>query len=199
MCVLVLVSALFVPFVFPFLYCSCVCFRLQTFVIPPNLGDSVPSPQAHLICLCKEVINGVEGNGVSNVAHNITKDCENSGKLEEGKPSYKTMLSAEEERVECPPSAVFNGGIVALGGVGTKGLLGASRDKLRDGGSITTGDPRGEENGKDSPSTVKVLSLTPNDEMLKAIRNEQNILKNVVVFFICMDHNALPSRKFFND
>ena len=46
---------------------------------------------------------------------------------------------------------------------------------------------------------MKTLTLSPNEDMVKAIRAEQNRLRNVAIFFVCLDANALPSRKFFDE
>ena len=46
---------------------------------------------------------------------------------------------------------------------------------------------------------MKSLTLSPNEDMVKAIRAEQCGLRNIAIFFVYLDVNALPSRKFFDD
>ena len=45
----------------------------------------------------------------------------------------------------------------------------------------------------------KTLSLTPNDDMVKAIKGEQTRLNSIAFFFVCMDVKFLPARKYLDD
>lgn len=54
-----------------------------------------------------------------------------------------------------------------------------------------------EQGGKDLLSR-RVLRLNPNEEMINAIRKEENRLRNTTTFLTCMDVNNLPTHNFFD-
>ena len=66
------------------------------------------------------------------------------------------------------------------------------------GSSDTTGGSGGE-NGKYLSLNPKVLSLSPNEDMVSTILNERSRLKSIAIFFICLDKEAMPARNFFDD
>lgn len=57
----------------------------------------------------------------------------------------------------------------------------------------------GAEEGKTVSPSAKILALSPNANMVNAIKSEQSHLKNIVIFFVCMDMKFLPARKFLDD
>ena len=65
--------------------------------------------------------------------------------------------------------------------------------------SSATASGSGGENGKYMSLSPKVLSLSPNKDMVSTILNERSRLKGISIFFICLDKEALPTRNFFDD
>ena len=119
----------------------------------------------------------------------------------EGKLSYKQVVAETSPSVSA--SAVFKGVIQRQnvesklqGGDGRR--AGANVGGFPDGSSATTSG-RGGDNGKYLSLGPKVLSLSPNEDMVSAILNERSRLKSIAIFFICLDKEALPARKFFDD
>lgn len=81
-----------------------------------------------------------------------------------------------------------------------------------DGGehASANGDRRGGESGGGTESVVgnegktlfpprKMLNLESNNDMVKVVKDEQNRLKNMVIFFVCLDVKILPARKFIDE
>lgn len=46
---------------------------------------------------------------------------------------------------------------------------------------------------------MKVLSLSPNEDMIFAIKGEQSRLKSIAIFFVCSDKEFMLARIFFDD
>ena len=55
------------------------------------------------------------------------------------------------------------------------------------------------EKGKPPLLADNTLSLTPNVDMVNAIKEEQSRLKSIAVFFVCMDVKFLLARKYLDD
>ena len=102
------------------------------------------------------------------------------------KPSFKDVV-AEGNGVKCPPSAAFECSI----GEGDHGHRGSNADGLPI--NISGG------KGKAPLLPENTLSLTPNVDMVNAIKGEQSRLKSIAVFFVCMDVKFLPAREYLDD
>lgn len=118
--------------------------------------------------------------------------------IEKEKPSYKVVF-LDNSVTMCPPSACFNGVILEQPTMDQRGFLESGTEGCRDGGNTETRDPEGGGGGKSYFPGLKTLSLSPNEDMVKAIRSEQSHLRNIAIFFVCMHNNSLPSRKNFDD
>ena len=53
--------------------------------------------------------------------------------------------------------------------------------------------------GKTLPHELKTISLSLNEDMVGAIIYILSWLKNIVVFFACLDKEFFPSQKFFDE
>ena len=53
--------------------------------------------------------------------------------------------------------------------------------------------------GRNPFDSLKTITLSPNENMVKAVRAEHSRLRNIVVFFVCLDANAFHSHKFLDD
>ena len=145
--------------------------------------------------------NIIMGDGSKHVSKEIcTEDGGiNANKIGE-KPSYKQILadsspifSAYMEvdeifmripmEIECG-CASGNGGRATASGCG-----------LAQGGDVVAGDGGGE-HGKVPSLILKVLSLSPNEDMISVIKGEKSRLKRIDIFFVCLDKEFMPT-KFF--
>lgn len=111
------------------------------------------------------------------------------------KRSYKSVL-ADQSKPDCPPLAMFNGIF--------HGKVDGARLTTANGSGLDGGEKGGDEagnggTGKPPPHELKTLSLSPNDDMIIAIRNEQSRLKDIAIFFVSLENDSLPSRKFSNE
>ena len=53
--------------------------------------------------------------------------------------------------------------------------------------------------GRNPSNGLKTLTFSPNEDMVKPVRAEKSRLRNIAIFFVCLDAIALPSRKFLDD
>jgi hypothetical protein len=130
---------------------------------------------------------------VNDGSHDKDGLLENDG--EGDKRSYKLVL-ADQSKPDCPPSVSFN--------CSFHGKVDGARLSTANGSGLGGGEKSGDETGsggtgKPPPHEFKTLSLSPNEDMILAIRNEQSRLKDIAIFFVCLESDSLPSRKFFDD
>ena len=83
------------------------------------------------------------------------------------------------------------------GASGNGGWATFIRFGLTQGGDVITGD--GGEDGKVPSLIPKVLSLSPNEDIIFAIKGEQYRLKSIAIFFVCLDKEFIPAIIFFDD
>lgn len=109
-------------------------------------------------------------------------------------------MLAEDSMPTCPETACFEGKFENIQVLeGDYGLVGTTAD----GGGLapyTTSDTARQDNlGKTPPDGLRTLTLSPNEDMVKVVRAKKYRLKNIAIFFVCLDLNSLPSRKFLDD
>ena len=98
-------------------------------------------------------------------------------------------MVAEGNGVKCPPLVAFECSFEE----GDHGRRGSNADGPDSPINISRGI------GKATLLPENTLSLTPNVDMVNAIKGEQSRLKIISVFFVCMDVKFLPARKYLDD
>ena len=117
-----------------------------------------------------------------------------------GKLSYKQVV--EDSSPTFSTTVEFNGvfqrKIVDLEQQGWEGGWSTTNGGGHFDGSANIGGGGGE-NGKFPSLSPKTLSLSPNEDMVSTIKSERSRLKSIAIFFVCLDKEAMPARKFFDD